>query len=133
MTDKQLTKPQTDIYNLVKKAAETAHNKKATDVIILTLKDLTSVTDYFVICTGEVDAHVKAIADEIRRALKHEIKPWHIEGYQHLQWVLMDYVDFVVHVFQKDTREYYNIERLWADAPVERIDIPDENMAEVEE
>ena len=131
MTDKKLTKPQTDIYNLVKKAAEAAHNKKATDVIILTLKDLTSVTDYFVICTGEVDAHVKAIADEIRRALKHEIKPWHIEGYQHLQWVLMDYVDFVVHVFQKDTREYYNIERLWADAPVERIDIPDKNIAKV--
>jgi len=56
--------------------------------------------------------------------LKHDIKPWHIEGYQHLHWVLIDFVDFVVHVFHKETRDYYNIERLWADAPTEKLVTP---------
>ena len=89
---------------------------------ILKLQELSSVADYFVICSGDVDIHVKAIVDEIKRELKHEIKPWHIEGYQHLHWVLLDYVDFVVHVFHKETRDYYNIERLWADAPTEIVE-----------
>ncbi|HDP68792.1 MAG TPA: ribosome silencing factor [Candidatus Marinimicrobia bacterium] len=121
MTPKVPKKSQDNIYSLVKKAALAAQNKKAEDIIILSLKELTSVTDYFIICSGDVDVHVKAIADEIKKELKRDIKPWHIEGYQHLHWVLMDYVDFVVHVFQKETRDYYNIERLWADAPLERI------------
>jgi len=124
MTSKRAAKPQDKIYQLAKKAAEAARSKKASDITILTLKDLTSVADYFVICSGDVDVHVKAIADEIKKELKHDIKPWHIEGYRHLHWVLMDFVDFVVHVFQKDTRDFYNIERLWADAPVEKLDPP---------
>ncbi|RKY55577.1 MAG: ribosome silencing factor [Candidatus Neomarinimicrobiota bacterium] len=109
-------------YNLAKKAAQIAFSKKAKDVAILDLRDLTSITDYFVICTGDVDVHVKAIVDEIKVKLKPEVKPWHIEGYQHLNWVLMDYVDFVVHIFQEDIRNYYNLERLWADAPVEIVE-----------
>lgn len=109
-------------YNLAKKAAQIAFDKKAKDIFILDLRNLTSITDYFLICTGDVDLHVKAIVDEIKIKLKPETKPWHIEGYQHLKWVLMDYVDFVVHVFQKDTRNYYNLERLWADAPSEKIE-----------
>ncbi|MDO9547639.1 MAG: ribosome silencing factor [Candidatus Marinimicrobia bacterium] len=121
MASKKTAKAQDNIYLLAKKAAEAALNKKASDVMILSLKDLTSVADYFVICSGDVDVHVKAIADEIKKELKHDIKPWHIEGYQHLHWVLIDFVDFIVHVFQKDTRDYYNIERLWADAPVEKL------------
>ncbi len=130
MTPKKTVTPKDNIYLLAKKAAEAALNKKATDITILTLKDLTSVADYFVICTGDVDMHVKAIVDEIKKELKHDIKPWHIEGYQHLHWVLIDFVDFVVHVFHKETRDYYNIERLWADAPTEKlltpsIDTPD--------
>ncbi|MBU0712973.1 ribosome silencing factor [bacterium] len=124
MTSKKTAKSHDSIYLLAKKAAEAALNKKASDIIILTLKDLTSVADYFVICTGDVDMHVKAIADEIKKELKHDIKPWHIEGYQHLRWVLIDFVDFVVHVFHKDTRDYYNIERLWADAPLEKLVAP---------
>jgi len=124
MTSKKTAKSHDSIYLLTKKAAEAALNKKASDIIILTLKDLTSVADYFVICTGDVDMHVKAIADEIKKELKHDIKPWHIEGYQHLRWVLIDFVDFVVHVFHKDTRDYYNIERLWADAPLEKLVAP---------
>jgi len=109
-------------YNLAKKAAQIAFTKKAKNVAILDLRNLTSITDYFVICTGDVDVHVKAIVDEIKVKLKPEVKPWHIEGYQHLNWVLMDYVDFVVHVFQEDIRNYYNLERLWADAPVEIVE-----------
>lgn len=113
---------QHSVYQLAKQAAVIAADKKASDVIILDLKQLTSVTDYFVICTGDVDLHVKAIIESIEERLAPEIKPWHIEGKEHLTWVLMDYVDFVVHVFQQDTRNYYNIERLWADAPQERIE-----------
>ena len=79
------------------------------------------MTDYFVICTGEVDAQVKAIADSIQEDLKEEVKPWHTEGYDNLDWVLLDYIDFVVHVFQRDTRDYYNIEKLWKEAPREEI------------
>ncbi len=109
-------------YNLAKKAAQIAFSKKAKDIAILDLRNLTSITDYFVICTGDVDVHVKAIVDEIKIKLKPEVKPWHIEGYKHLNWVLMDYVDFVVHVFQEDIRNYYNLERLWADAPVEIVE-----------
>lgn len=109
-------------YNLVKKSAQIAFDKKAKDIFILDLRNLTSITDYFLICTGDVNLHVKAIVDEIKIKLIPEIKPWHIEGYQNLKWVLMDYVDFVVHVFQKDIRNYYNLERLWADAPSEKIE-----------
>lgn len=112
-------------YQLARRAAEAALSKKAQNVIILDLKNLTAVTDYFVICSGEVDVHVEAIMDEINHALKKDVKPWHIEGTQYLHWVLMDYVDFVVHVFQKETRDYYDIERLWADAPLERINSPE--------
>jgi len=82
---------------------------------------LTSITDYFVICTGAVDQHVKAIVDEIDDRLRPAEKPWHIEGYQHLSWVLMDYVNVVVHVFNPEARAYYNLERLWADADTEMI------------
>ncbi|MCF7885514.1 MAG: ribosome silencing factor [Candidatus Marinimicrobia bacterium] len=109
------------MYNWTKQAAQSAINKKAKDVIILDLKELTSMTDYFVICTGEVDAQVKAIADAIQEDLRSDIKPWHKEGYENLDWVLLDYIDFVVHVFQRDTRDYYNIEKLWREAPVEEV------------
>ena len=117
-------------YSLAKKAAFAAVGKKASDVIILSLRELTSVADFFVLCTGDVDLHVKAIADAVKKALKHDLKPWHIEGYQHSHWVLIDFVDFVVHVFQKETRDYYNIERLWADAPLEKIDQMDDPSRE---
>lgn len=89
--------------------------------MILDLRELTSMTDYFVICSGEVDAQVKAISDAIQKDLRGEVKPWHTEGYDNLDWVLLDYIDFVVHVFQRDTRDYYNIEKLWHEAPLEEV------------
>lgn len=81
------------------------------------VRKLTSITDFFVICSADSDKQVKAIADFIVEELKKvKVNIWHIEGYQYLQWVLLDYVDVVVHIFQKETRDFYSLERLWGDA-----------------
>ncbi len=106
---------------LAQTISEIALTKKAEDVNILNLKDLTSVTDYFVIASGASDTQVKAIVDAITNELEPEIKPWHREGYENLRWVLLDYVDVVVHVFQRQVREYYDLERLWADADIKTV------------
>lgn len=101
-------------------AGEIALSKKAIDVKVLDLRELTSVTDYFVICSGSLDLHVKAISDAIVEELeKRKIKVWHIEGYSVLKWVLLDYVDVVVHIFNREIRDFYSLERLWGDAPTE--------------
>lgn len=108
---------------LAQHAAQLAQTKKAKDIVVLDLNGLSDVTNYFVVCTGESDTQVKAIADAIddgTRELKSKV--WRKEGFDNLQWVLLDYVDVVVHVFQPKTREYYDIERLWGDAPIERIE-----------
>ncbi len=97
-------------------------NKKGYDVKILDLRKLTTITDYFVICTGDSDTQVKAIADEVDKKLRDEgIRPWHTEGYQSLNWVLIDFVDVVVHIFKKDTRDFYNLEKLWGDAEISEV------------
>ena len=113
--------------NLAKKVAKTAFDKKAENIVIINLKSLTSVCDYFVICTGQSDTHIKAIADDIIKETGSigEL-PWHKEGYDALKWVLLDYVDIVVHVFRKDIREYYNLERLWGDAKTEKYPLDQE-------
>ena len=109
---------------LANKIAELIFNKKGYDVKIIDLRKLTTITDYFVICTGDSDTQVKAIADEVDKQLRDEgIKSWHTEGYQALNWVLIDFVDVVVHVFKKETREFYNLEKLWGDAP--SVDVVD--------
>ena len=77
---------------------------------------MTSITDHFVICSADTDIQVKAITDSIRKGT--DSKPWRIEGYEQLNWVLLDYVDVVVHIFKSSEREYYQLERLWADAQV---------------
>lgn len=107
-----------DTKVFAQKIANLVFNKKGFDVKILDLKDLATFTDYFVICSAYSDTQVKAIADEIDDKLREEgIKCWHKEGYTALQWVLLDYVDVVVHVFRKEAREFYNLEKLWGDAP----------------
>ncbi len=94
-------------------------NKKGFDVKIMDLKKLTTMSDYFIICSADSEPQVKAIADEVEKNLRDEgIKVWHKEGYRALQWVLLDYVDVVVHVFKKDAREFYNLEKLWGDADI---------------
>jgi ribosome-associated protein len=107
---------------LAELAGRIALAKKAFDVRILDLRELSTVTDFFVICTAQVDIHAKAIADSILENLgKKGIKVWHNEGYQTSRWILLDYVDVVVHVFLKETREFYALEKLWGDAKIEEI------------
>ena len=106
-------------------AAQFALEKKAVNVRMLDLTQITSMTDYFVVCTGESEPQVKAIAENVIVKMRDdiEVSPWRSEGWDALQWVLIDFVDFVVHVFQPESRQYYNLERLWADAP--SIDVQD--------
>jgi len=88
---------------------------------------VTSITDYFVICSADSDIQVKAISEHIRDELgKEKIKPWHIEGYKSLRWVLLDFVDVVIHIFQPETREFFGLERLWGDAKIIEIEATNE-------
>lgn len=114
-----------DSKQFAKKIADRIFNKKGFDVKILDLRNVTSFADFFVICSADSDTQVKAIADEIDKSLRDEgIKCWHKEGYMALSWVLLDYVDVVVHVFKKDVREFYNLEKLWGDAPSIGVEDP---------
>jgi len=113
-------------HDLARRAAELALEKKAEDVLILDLRGLSSVADFFVIASAGSDVHVKAVADHIQDELvkidvKPKVKPWHVEGADTQRWVLLDFVNVVVHVFRAETREYYSLERLWGDAPMEEI------------
>ncbi len=99
---------------------ETMLNCKAKDVISLDLRDIhTAVTDYFVICHAQSKTQVTAIADHIVEDLRNglRVKPYHIEGFENAEWILIDYVDIVVHIFIEPKREFYQLESLWADAP----------------
>mgnify|MGYP000939573895 CR=1 FL=1 len=92
---------------------------KGNDITILDLREIdTAVCDYFIICNGNSNTQVNAIVNSVQKVVSKEIqdKPWHVEGAENGEWVLMDYVSIVVHVFQKHIREYYNIEDLWGDA-----------------
>lgn len=109
-----------DIAHLISQAAD---SKKAENITILDMKKVAGFTDYFVICHGTSDVQVKAIADAIEEELlKHKIKYWHREGYENRKWILLDYIDVVCHVFNQSQRHYYNLEKLWADADVEKIE-----------
>jgi ribosome-associated protein len=98
---------------------------KGNDIDILDLREIdNSACDYFVICNGNSNTQVNAIVNSIQKTVSKEIKdkPWHVEGAENAEWVLMDYVNIVVHVFQKPIREYYNIESLWGDAKITTIE-----------
>jgi ribosome-associated protein len=95
-------------------------DKKARDVVVLDLQGLTAITDYFVICSGESTTQVKAIAEEIEERFRAAgVKRLGIEGLSHSHWVLMDYNDVIIHIFEEETRKFYELEKLWIDA--ERI------------
>jgi ribosome-associated protein len=103
-------------------AAKLSLTKKAQDVVVLDLTGLSDVTNFFVICNGESDTQVRAIADAVIDGTREAgAKVWRKEGVNNAQWVLLDFVDVVVHVFQPKIRQYYDIERLWGDAPLMRI------------
>ena len=94
-------------------------DRKAIDPLVLDLRGLTSATDYFVIASGTSDAHVRGMAEHLVSGLApHGVEPHHVEGLPQGRWVLLDYVDFVVHVFHPEMRDFYQLERLWSDAPV---------------
>ena len=96
--------------------------KKAQDIIIIDVRKITTLTDFFVVCTSESEPQTRAITDHINQTMKKEgTQSWHIEGYEHLAWVLIDYVNIVVHIFSKETREYYEFERLWADGTITTV------------
>jgi ribosome-associated protein len=99
-------------------AIRACEDKKADDLTILELdKNSGAFTDYFVICTGQNPRQIQAISDEVELRLKREgVYPHNIEGYKQAEWVLLDYVDFVVHVFSNSARRYYDLERLWRTA-----------------
>ena len=96
-----------------------ADNKKAEDITVLDLRELSSVTDYFVIVSGTSEPHLRAIVDEISEKLReeHEIRPRAVDGTLHTAWVVLDYFDVIVHVMRRDVRERYDLETLWGDAP----------------
>ena len=109
-------------YELAQKVAKIALEKKAIDVKIVDIKGVSSMCDYFVIATGSVDQHVKAISEHVRKDLsKLKIKPLGYEGQSNMRWVLLDYVDVVVHIFDPATRELYKLEQLWQDAKIETV------------
>ena len=96
-----------------------ASDKKATDILVLDLRGILGYTDYFVICTGNTDRQTKAIHDRIHQGLKNEhgLLPRRVEGLGEARWILMDYLDVVVHIFTPEAREFYRLEQLWGEAP----------------
>jgi ribosome-associated protein len=104
---------------LARIAADAAADKKARDIVILDMRGLVVYTDFMVVCTGNTPRQTAAIADEIRRVLKedHGVRARRVEGEREAEWILMDYLDFVVHIFTPQAREFYRLDRLWGEAP----------------
>jgi ribosome-associated protein len=107
-----------DPERLVDLAAHAAWEVKAHNPIILDLEGISSIADHFLICSADSDRHVRAIADHIGECLeKVDVRLHHREGYPEARWILLDYHDFIIHIFRDETRRYYDLERLWGDAP----------------
>jgi ribosome-associated protein len=107
------------IAELARRAAAVALDHKANDVVVLSLKGVSDMTDFFVIASGTSDTHVRALGEHIQAELKKDgAQAHHVEGIQQGRWVLLDYVDFVVHLFHPTLRNFYQLERLWSDAHV---------------
>ncbi|WP_462317161.1 ribosome silencing factor [Marinilabilia sp.] len=104
---------------LVNTIVEGIQNKKGTNITILDLRKIENmIAEYFVICEGESNVHVDALSDSVEETVRKDAgeKPFHVEGKQNAEWILLDYLNVVVHVFQKPVRNYYSLEELWADA-----------------
>jgi ribosome-associated protein len=107
-----------DTQARVRDAVAAAEERKAVDLQVLHLEKVSDFTDYFLICSGTNERQVQAIADAIEETLRGSgVRPLHVEGYNRGNWVLLDYGDFVAHIFQDETRRFYALERLWGDAP----------------
>lgn len=107
----------------IEQIIEIIFEKKGQDVLLLELKKRSPITDYFIICTAQSPPHAQAIANELSVKLKKgDMLTHHIEGYQNGQWIILDYWDFIIHIFLAEVRQYYGLERLWGDAPQRRYD-----------
>jgi ribosome-associated protein len=112
-----------DLPSEVGRAVELLFDRKAENVVLLDLRSVSGATDYFLIATGRSDTHVSAIGDHVVDELKREgLRPYGTEGMRAGRWVLLDYVDFVVHIFHPTAREFYQLERLWGDVPVRELE-----------
>ena len=119
-----MSKPRSTEDSLISNIVYGIENVKGLDVSILDLRDIeNTVCRYFVVCTGSSNTHVSAIVSAIKKTVSKELKekPFHTEGNENSEWVLIDYINVVVHVFQKQIREYYNIEELWGDAKTTKV------------
>ena len=104
---------------IINNIVNSIQKKKGYDIAILEVKELSSLTDFFIICTSESEPQTKAITDHINENMKSiGFNSWHTEGYQNKDWVLIDFVNIVVHIFSKDARSFYEFERLWADGKI---------------
>ncbi len=127
--EKKIRSGQESAKTLARGAVDAILEKKGRDIVVLDMHEVSGVADIFLIATGDSDQQIRAITDSVRVKLKetcHE-RPWHVEGTDHYQWVVLDYVDVVVHVFHPEKRDFYDLERLWGDAP--REEVPDEAAA----
>jgi ribosome-associated protein len=110
---------------LTRAIAAIASDRKAIDIVALDLREIAGYTDFFVICSGNTDRQTKAIHDAIHEQLKkaHGVMPRRVEGVSQARWILMDYLDCVVHIFTPDMRDYYRLEQLWGDVPRLELDL----------
>ena len=107
---------------LLNKIVDCLLDKKAMEINLIDVKKLTSLTDTFIVCSSDSEPQTKAIMNHVTDSLSEDkIKPLHVEGHENLKWVLIDYADIVINIFDRETREYYSIERLWADAKIDKI------------
>ncbi|NCT09984.1 MAG: ribosome silencing factor [Flavobacteriia bacterium] len=119
-----MTKKQVSADELIAVIIKGIDDVKGENIQLLDLRDIeNTVCDYFIVCSGNSNTQVNAISGSVQKVVSREIKdkPWHVEGEMNAEWVLMDYVNVVVHVFQKHVREFYDIESLWGDAKITQI------------
>jgi ribosome-associated protein len=107
----------------IARIVEAVQSKQARNPVLLDLRSSTDVTDFFLICSADVEVHARSISQAVASALEPDRTPWHVEGTGSHNWVLIDFVDIVVHVFRADARRFYGLEDIWADAP--RVELPD--------
>ncbi len=117
MAEKQVLNDKEISHELAKMIGELALEKQAEDIVVMDVSKLAGFTDYFVVATATSEIHMKTLADYVEDELsQYKVKVWHKEGYENKKWILLDFVDVVFHLFDAETREYYDLETLWADA-----------------
>jgi len=103
---------------LIELARQALDEKQGEEIVVMDLRKFSSIANFFIVCSGNSDRHVRALADHVIEKLRQEkVKAYHVEGLEEGRWVLVDFSDVVVHVFYRETRQFYNLERLWGNAP----------------